>query len=86
MINHIFISFSGVQIYSLVFHMFTYRISCQIQKHFFQNMSAPGQQQEVYLKKFVYSVSTVAGIPGGRVLPKILDRGVPRRFLNPNPL
>ena len=25
-------------------------------------MSAPGQQQEVYLKKFVYSVSTVAGV------------------------
>ena len=23
---------------------------------------------------------------GGGVLPKILDRGVPRRFLNPNPI
>ena len=26
------------------------------------------------------------GEPGGRVLPRILDRGVPRRFLNPNPI
>ena len=24
--------------------------------------------------------------PGGGVLPQILDRGVPRRFLNPNPI
>ena len=24
--------------------------------------------------------------PGGEVLPQILDRGVPRRFLNPNPI
>ena len=24
--------------------------------------------------------------PGGRVLPEILDRGVPRRVLNPNPI
>ena len=29
--------------------------------------------------------SDKSGIPGG-VLPKILDRGVPRRFLNPNPI
>ena len=25
-----------------------------------------------------------ARVPGGKVLPQILDRGVPRRFLNPN--
>ena len=25
-------------------------------------------------------------LSGGRVLPRILDRGVPQRFLNPNPI
>ena len=34
----------------------------------------------------VFTFHTPGGGGGGGVLPKILDRGVPRRFLNPNPI
>ena len=35
--------------------------------------------------KFCEPITSEPGGEGG-VLPKILDRGVPRRFLNPNPI
>ena len=37
---------------------------------------------------FVIRMNDVLGkiSPGGGVLPRILDRGVPRRFVNPNPI
>ena len=38
-----------------------------------------GRENLVFLRFF-------GGFSPGGVLPQILDRGVPRRFLNPNPI
>ena len=34
----------------------------------------------------VLSDTVLVFVAGGGVLPRILDRGVPRRFVNPNPI
>ena len=51
-----------------------------------------GQEEERKIPKSVgaktqpcFTPLFIHGAPGG-VLPQILDRGVPRRFVNPNPI
>ena len=52
---------------------------------FSKGCDAPESQQKVVL--VVRYESWALGVEGGGgVLPQILDRGVPRRFLNPNPI